>query len=578
MSVKHSFTQKPVVSALDLLTDLPPDVMRCDTADRSFSPFYSNIGLGLGDTAGIQCIFTHYNRRTQYLGNPAITFDAGALKSVDAFSIRFSRGEVAFFGRDAFVVDASGEVDLPFLNDPAFTNVRTWSTANGITHTLLRLQNGDMRDPDSHVPVLVSVRRVHQSLTAIAFQLLVIDPDLTERVLLDAPTDARAARNRTRAFYDAALNGLKLAPENRKESQTLGAATYTLLSNTVAAPGLMEGHLASFPSRGGYPTHFLWDACFHVLALRDMDPRLARDALMIPAVTQRVDGLIGHFICSTWVRPAASQPPLLGWAADHLVAGMEEREACAFKRDILPTLVANNAWWFNNRPTPQGLIFCSDPFETGWDDTPRLDDGPIIPCDMNAYLLLQMQTAARFAKDIGHFNAADMAKQADAFAALIVEMLFDPDVNLFLDRDLETGEKRPILTPACFLPLLADLPLPQSIKEAMIRDHLLDAGRLAGKIPFPSVAYDDQSYNASQMWRGPMWPPIYWLLLEIMQKHGFAAEGAAMADRLYDVICADGNLHEYFNSADGSGLGFAQQGWTAAIALRLHLDRKALIP
>lgn len=37
-------------------------------------------------------------------------------------------------------------------------------------------------------------------------------------------------------------------------------------------------------------------------------------------------------------------------------------------------------------------------------------------------------------------------------------------------------------------------------------------------------------------------------------------------------MIADGNLRELFNSATGEGLGAHQQGWTAAICLRLKME------
>ena len=558
--------------ALDVLAHLPESATRYDTADRSFSPFFSNIGLGLGATSGIETVFTHYNRRTQYLGNPAIRFDGGSCTGNDAFSLRFERAQVAFFARDAFLIEVEGDVSFDFLGDRALTSIRQWDTESGVRHVRLLLENRDMRDPDRAVPMLVSMRQVSDHVHALAFQFLTIDPAASEQALMDAPESADAARARTVRFFEDVLSGMTVAPRDPKEAGVLASAIFTLLSNTTAAPGQMAGYWASFPSRGGYPTHFLWDACFHVLGLMDMNPKLARDAVMVLAGNQRADGMIAHFLCSTWMRPEASQPPLLGWAAEKLAECLDQPEARQLKADLLDVLIANNRWWLDNRPTRFGLISCIDPFETGWDDTPRLDDGPIIPCDMNAYLLMQMRTAARFAADIGDPRTEDLEDEAEAFAQALVEVLYDGDRNLFFDADLETGNHRNLLTPAAFLPLLAGVPLVDYAQQDMLRDHLLDPLRFTGTIPFPSVAYDEICHDPGQMWRGPTWPPVYWLVLETLGKHGFAAERWSFAERLHQIILDDGNLHEYFHARTGEGLGFAQQGWTAAIFLRLHRD------
>ncbi|HBM80287.1 MAG TPA: hypothetical protein DD426_05540 [Clostridiaceae bacterium] len=63
----------------------------------------------------------------------------------------------------------------------------------------------------------------------------------------------------------------------------------------------------------------MWYACFQNLALEYMNPLLAEDSLLLLTENQRIDGKIPQFICSTWVRPYESQPPLVGWAALRLI-------------------------------------------------------------------------------------------------------------------------------------------------------------------------------------------------------------------------------------------------------------------
>ena len=68
-----------------------------------------------------------------------------------------------------------------------------------------------------------------------------------------------------------------------------------------------------------------------------------------------------------------------------------------------------------------------------------------------------------------------------------------------------------------------------------------------------------------------MWLPISWLLLELLEKLGFDKELSECEKRLYEIVLKDGDLYEYFDSQTGGGLGYPQQGWTAAIFIRLHL-------
>ena len=94
------------------------------------------------------------------------------------------------------------------------------------------------------------------------------------------------------------------------------------------------------------------------------------------------------------------------------------------------------------------------------------------------------------------------------------------------------------------------------------------------------MAYDEPTYVAAEWeerpgrlsWRGPTWLPMAWMMLEVLQKYSCEEEYCAAATRLYEMIKDDGEFSELFNSQTGKGLGVPQQGWTAAIFLRLKKE------
>ena len=567
-----------ILPAADAILSREPEENGCDGPSRSHSPFYSNIGISMGDD-GANTIQLHYNRVTQPLGAPAIHCDTVRRPRPHVTQIDAGGFQLAFFARDSFLVTAQGAIDLRFLQDEKLRLISVDADEVEHLHTMVRTL--DPRDPDEEFPLLISTRVLSGERTgtritgenirvAVTFQFLTLDKARAEHVLMHAPAEISGAHQRTEAWLREACGDLTFHASSEKELETLARATHALLFNSAEPPGLMEGRIASFPSRGGYPTHFLWDACFHMLALEEMDDRLCRDALCILTDTIRSDGMIAHFVCSTWIRPRASQPPLVGWAAERYIARTGD---VALAAELLPKLTANCEWWLTQRLNRFGLISCLDPFETGWDDTPRLDNGPIVATDMSAYVLMQMRSCVRLAKLLDQQGlAAHWQKRADDFAQELVDVCWDNDKKLFHDVLLETGQKTPQVSPALFLPLLGDVPLPEKDIIASIRTHLFDPNTLFGPIPFPSIAHDDPEYSPTTMWRGPMWPPINWLLLEMLEKFDLLEEKQQLARRFYDQMLQEGNLAEYYNSQDGAGLGYAPQGWTSAIFLRLHLD------
>ena len=405
---------------------------------------------------------------------------------------------------------------------------------------------------------------------ALAVKVSDISCEQIEEKLLVAPDSVKDARLLTEEWLSSAVGSMPCKSDQPPEEKVLAQAIAALIFNASKGPGYLEGRIASFPNRGGYPTHFLWDACFQNLALEYMEPQLAEDALLLLTENLCPDGKMPHFLCSTWVRPNVSQPPLVGWAALRLV---QSRKNMGFARSVLEPLKKNTRWWLTHRMTCHGLIGCADPMETGWDDTPRLDKGPVLACDMNSYLLIQMRACAELAKLMGDIATAEEYKaKAEAYAKKMVSLLYDPDANLFKDVLVNTGEKLDIKTPACFLPLLAGVPVEDSTACEMIQKYLLNPDCFYGAVPFPSVSYDDPEYRPNCWWRGPTWIPVAYLMLEVLKKFGYLKEFREAAERIYSVIIKDGGIREVFNSQTGVGMGNYEQGWTAAILLWLKIE------
>lgn len=74
---------------------------------------------------------------------------------------------------------------------------------------------------------------------------------------------------------------------------------------------------ASFPSKGNYNGHWLWDSCFHALGYREYDIKTAEDQIhLLLKFQDQKTGLIPNYISpdGTYTRDR-SQPPVVGWAA-----------------------------------------------------------------------------------------------------------------------------------------------------------------------------------------------------------------------------------------------------------------------
>ena len=578
------------------------DILGCNmdysSADKSFSPHYSDVGLGfIDETAGIDTLFVHYNRMTGEVGKPFMEIPGriehskkgilGVTNILDQGTVRF-----AFYNRNSWLVECEGVQCVKFSALTGDVIPDVWSMKGEGNALIFRgsLPNTDERDPDTvcpfimglrvingetegdgiETPLLVKPDSVGKILTAFSFNVLDVDCENIINLLLAAPFSTNIAEELTKKWIENAMGSLHLKANSVYEEKVLARAVYTLLFNCCEAPGFLAGRVSAFPNRGTYPTHFLWDSCFQNLALEYMNPKLAEDSILLLTENLRIDGKIPHFICSTWMRPYDSQPPLVGWAALRLI---KQRNNMGFAKRVLDKLLKNNEWWLTQRITCFGLISCSSGMETGWDNTPRLDKGPVLALDMNSYLLIQMRAACEIAKLVGKNNLAEQINtQADNYAERMLEVFYDPEDNIFKDVLLTTGEKLSIITPASFLPLLADVPLEIKKIHEMLETYLLNPDYFYGEIPFASVAYNEPEYREDEYWRGPTWMPVAYLMLDILKKYNYGNQYYHSMQKLYSVVLKDGNLRELYNSRTGEGMGSYEQGWTAAIFIKLYKE------
>jgi hypothetical protein len=478
----------------------------------SFSPWYSDCGLGCSpQTSGITYCFLHHNRATHTIGSASQPFlrlndqadtAAGTLAGV-------SCGSTTIIGtaRNTFLVAQKSPAEASFAPLQGYDQWR-WQRAGDCICWQTFVPSGDARDPDRFWPVLIAARVIDGTSTleadgrltlagawrlALHIQVLETSPDAAAHQLTTAADTVAAARQASLEWLQEALGTWQLPQAVEAPRQKLLAkAAITLLSNACIGTGLLAGRIAAYPNRGFYPTHFLWDACFQNLALEHFHPRLADDSLCLLTENLRVDGMMAHFLCATWMRPHDSQPPLVGWAAERLA----HRDPTVARR-LLHPIVKNNRWWLRQRMTRWGLIANEDPMETGWDDTPRFDDGPILPLDMNAYLIKQLQVTYDFALSLGENALAKEALAArEALNAALMQHCFNEDTGRFHDVLAADGRQLPIKTPAIFLPLWAGvLPIDDPRSQQLIDTYLLNPDYFYGAIPFPSVAYDEPTYT-----------------------------------------------------------------------------------
>ena len=375
--------------------------------------------------------------------------------------------------------------------------------------------------------------------------------------LLDADFDAAfAARSRW-------ILGQPLLDRFEGETQrTLFRALSVMKGQMCSAEGAIH-HRWSTPDRWPHKDMWLWDSVFHAIGWRHVDQALAAE--MIDAVFdgQRADGFVPHQLSPIQGPSTITQPPLLAYGIKLLNDAAPDTE---WLRPHYAKLAAYVEWDLVNRDQDgDGLmdwLIEGDPAsrsgESGMDNSPRFDfhyPTQLAAVDFNAYLALECETLANFATTLGYAKDVALWQQRhDRLCRLINRYLWSEEHHFYCDLDAAAGALSPVLSSAGFLPLICGAATPE--RAAALVHHLRDPETFGTAFPVPSIAMRDTTHYAKDMWRGPSWVNINWLIARGLER--YAAHGGeflALARMLDDATrreieraCENfGTFFEYFD-------------------------------
>lgn len=332
------------------------------------------------------------------------------------------------------------------------------------------------------------------------------------------------------------------------------------------------------PSKIHYVGVWQWDAYFHALAYRHIERRLAQDQIRVVLDHQRSDGMIPDAIHDEGtithlnfpVDADVTKPPLLAWVLWKLYQTDGDRE---FLEELYEPAVRWNRWWFENcDPDGDGLCEYLHPFSSGLDDNPIWDSGmPVTSPDLNTYLVLQMENLGRIAAAIGlPAESRAWEEKAEAHLQRMIARLWDAEAGLFWPR--QKGRVLPVLTPFSLFPLITGR-LPATIARRLV-GHLTDPSEFWTTYPVPTVSLSDPNFNPLQMWRGPTWINVNYLLVEGLKRSGFPDVARELRHRTLDLILRHPDIYEFYHPETGepSPSAATMFGWSAALFIEMALD------
>ena len=313
--------------------------------------------------------------------------------------------------------------------------------------------------------------------------------------------------------------------------------------------GEFAGSIASLCTSdgGGFSVSFFWDTLFSGAAIAEWNAEFARGAIRTAFVGQsQRDGSSAE---NKWNYSLKQkhyrqypQAPVGTWAALLYHDATNDKD---FLVEILPNLLENHRYWeaFGDRDG-DGLAEWLWAGQTA-DDSPLWDSTsyrqpyvngwlpPIASVSLNSFLYWDASNLMKLGERLGDDI---LVKRFAARRARIWEKFNEichvPEEGRYWDYSHATGRHERIETFYMFMPLVAGMPVPEETARDLIENVLLNPGKFFGDIPFPSVAYDNPSYEPLGYWRGKAWPHIGYWLLGMLVRYGYVEEADIAAKRM----------------------------------------------
>ncbi len=335
---------------------------------------------------------------------------------------------------------------------------------------------------------------------------------------------------------------------------------------------------AMAPSKLRYVGVWQWDAYFHALAYRHVNMSLAQNQLRIFMDHQREDGMLPDAVHDEGivthlpypVDSDVTKPPLAAWTSWKLYQLQPDLE---FLNEVYEPIERCVNWWVQkNDLDANGLCEYQHPYSSGLDDSPLWDLGmPVESPDLNSYLYLEQEALANIAAAIGlHKEAGQWSERAAALLKRIIKLSWDEEAGYFWAK--KDGLRVNVRTPFNLYPLITGR-LPRKISDRLVA-HLTNEREFWPAFPVPTVALDDPAYNPNQMWRGPTWVNVNYMLIEGLEHSNYMELARKLRRSTLQMLCNQDDIYEYYHPQTGEKPLQAASvfGWSAAIFIDLAIQ------
>lgn len=366
-------------------------------------------------------------------------------------------------------------------------------------------------------------------------------------------------------------------PEHRQTGGRYEEITwYNLWSSFVRAEDVYR-YDTMLMSKKFMTSVWSWDHCFNALAMAKVSKKTALEQFCVPFAMQSETGALPDMLNpNSEIIWGVTKPPIHGWCFSKLMELFEFTEEEL--QMVYGYLEKWTNWWMEYRDSDHdGIPDYPQGCDSGWDNATLFDLGYFMETpDLPALLVLQMQAlsgiAGRLSKsgdDLWGECSKKWLGEADALLKRFYEHSWNGKRFIAKQSRTHKYEENPTSLLA-LMPLVLGEQLDEEKRKKLaviLKEDFLTEHGLATESP-GSDKYDPDGY-----WRGPIWAPNTYLLIDGLRRGGETELAEDIARRFCKTArdTAKGN-YENYDALTGQGLRAPGYTWTASVYMLLSWE------
>jgi putative isomerase len=348
-----------------------------------------------------------------------------------------------------------------------------------------------------------------------------------------------------------------------KYAAMANTAEYLFWSCIVAPEGPLTRE-SIYMSKNWMCNIWSWDHCFNSIALASYYPQLAWDQMMVVFDNQNELGALADMMNEFRTTWGFLKVPIHGFIISKM---MEKKGAVDGKmmQEIYGPLKKWTDFWFTYRDDDKDGIPQLNHSNEAADGATPFDIGlPIESPDLSAYLILQMDVLADIATKLQKTaEAAQWKVRSDKLLKLMLENQWNGETFISYKSGTSEYNVKSNSYPQ-YIPLILGQKLPKEIKEKLIAR--LKTSGIITPFGYASESTKSELFEQKSYWRGPVWAPYNYMVVEGLLACGENAMAKDLAEKFCNNVAKWG-VYEHFDPITGEGMGDPSYSWTAGVYL-----------